>query len=80
MITDCNKVSTPPAELEVSESPLERDEDNYFGHLNPKSETRSTKQILMTKILWIRDRCERTGIGTMLPIAQQIKFTPDVIS
>ena len=35
----------PPAEREASGSPLEADEDDYFGHLNPKSETRSTKQM-----------------------------------
>jgi len=28
---------------------------------------------------WVRDRCERTGIGTILPIAHQIKFTPNVL-
>jgi hypothetical protein len=26
---------------------------------------------------WIRERCQRTGIGNMVKIAAQIKFTPD---
>jgi len=28
---------------------------------------------------WIRDRCERTGTGAVLQIAQQIKSTPNVL-
>ena len=28
---------------------------------------------------WDRDRCERTRIGTILPIAQQIKYPPNIL-
>ena len=54
-------VNAPPAEREASGNPLEGGEDNFLGHLKPKSEARNTK--------WFDQ------LTTLSPVERQIRMT-----